>query len=769
MINSAENEKGVCFLSKSYQNLNFNLERFRKELNELEKLFIKDKINNETEFRKWQNDFKLIYGAKHTDIQLYITLALLYFIGHCFILKYVLKNDTKIINDNDFLLKIKKIKDRMKNELYHFNVSSFEYFDPILKKLNERNLRFFISAFNKLVNHVFELEIEPVYKFDFLMQNIISPSVRHKSGEFYTMPFLVRKMVEEKYEFGEKVIDPCCGSGNFLIEIIKKIMSTNKSEEQKILAINNLYGYDINPISIFITKINFLILLSRKFSNINLNLYVVDSLFPHQFGFENYDLFEKNFNTFDLIIGNPPWYTFRDIDSIEYQNQIKILAENLGIKPLPKNILNIEISALFFYQAKELYSKNNGKIFFVITKGVITGSHAARFRNFNGFKNMKIWTFDKKIEKIFNIDFICLFAQRTGKDLSKLDLEIPVNHYSIKNEGNNIKYFSPVELELESKSILVPYAVEIKAKKKFTKKLIPKELKEELLPNIKSYYKTLFHKGADLNPRNLIFLTIKDVNNDLVMINPDERIFKKAKIPWDKTEFSNELLEKKYIFKVVKSTELVKFHIFDYYSVFLPLSNIDLRFDYEGLDKYARLFYDKINDIYLKNKKSTTKHNSLMDNLNRWGKLINKRQLSKIKVVYNNSGSILNAAVVQGDILTTGDLSFYDTNNLDEAYYLSSILNSNLMTHQIKIRKSSRHIFKIPFEIPIKKYNLNNQNHKKLAELAKICQNIANNTINGILKSETKIISKIKIQKILNNKLYPYLTEIDKLLLFEFH
>ena len=98
-----------------------------------------------------------------------------------------------------------------------------------------------------------------------------------------------------------------------------------------------------------------------------------------------------------------------------------------------------------------------------------------------------------------------------------------------------------------------------------------------------------------------------------------------------------------------------------------------------------------------------------MDNLNRWSKLINERQFSQIKVVYNNSGSILSAAVVQGDFLITGDLSFYATDTLEEAYYLSAILNSNLLNEQIKIKKSSRHIFKIPFENPIQEYNKNDK------------------------------------------------------------
>jgi len=155
---------------------------------------------------------------------------------------------------------------------------------------------------------------------------------------------------------------------------------------------------------------------------------------------------------------------------------------------------------------------------------------------------------------------------------------------------------------------------------------------------------------------------------------------------------------------------------------------------------------------------------SLMDNLNRWAKLINTRQISKIKVVYNNSGSVVNSAVVQGDFLITGDLSFYSTNNMNEAYYLSAILNSPLMTKQVQIKKSSRHIFKIPFEIPIKIYDENNENHRKLAGLAKKAHEISKTSTLELIRKNNRPISKIKIQSILSKDLSPILTEIDEIL-----
>ena len=147
--------------------------------------------------------------------------------------------------------------------------------------------------------------------------------------------------------------------------------------------------------------------------------------------------------------------------------------------------------------------------------------------------------------------------------------------------------------------------------------------------------------------------------------------------------------------------------------------------------------------------------------------LINYRQTSKIKVVYNNSGSTVNSAVVQGDFLITGDLSFFSTDNINEAYYLSAILNSPLLTYQVQIKKSSRHIFKLPFDIPIKIFDETNKNHLKLAYLARRAHKLSESITLEIIERNSGNISKIKIQKVLNENLAPILKQIDTILNYE--
>lgn len=735
------------------------LEEIESELNKFEDLLESKNSQQKIHYSKWYNYFVKIYGSKYTNLRLYILFALLYFLGYLFILKFILKCNIFSHFKRFTIEKFDNLKDKIKNE-YNEKLFLFDdYFSPFFEMLEDMNQDSYTKFMNIIDKEIFGLSIPKDDFFNFFIQNFFSNLIRHKSGEFYTPKFLAKKMVDESYEFGEKVLDPSCGSANFLVEILKIIISSNKSEEEKIAAINNLNGYDINPISIFIAKINFFLLLKEKVSKIKFNLFITDALFPSEI---------RPKERFDLVIGNPPWYTLRDIESIELQHQIKQLAEKLKIKPRPKNVLNIEIASLFFYKAKCAYMKENGKIFFVITKGIMNGSHASRFRSFEGFFNIKIWQFKPNIEKIFNIDFICLYAKKSDSYHLHKTFEIPVYYYNIAENQTNPNCFEDCDLNMEKKEIFIPYHVEKRNAKTYIHKLVSKEEYQNLLFFKQSEYKKLFHKGADLNPRNLIFINYERFNNSLVKINPDERIFKRAKTPWSKIEFNNEIIEKQYIFKVIKSTELVKFFVYNFYDVFLPLSKEDLSFNYSRLPKYAKNFYDKINRIYLRHKKETTKNKSLMDNLNRWSKLINPRQSAKIKVVYNNSGSILNSAVILGDYLITGDLSFYNAKSLEEAYYLSAILNSPLINKQIRIKKSSRHIFKIPFENPVKIFNPEDENHKLLADLGKKGQTISKSIYETLIKREKRIPSKLKIQKSIDKELRPLLNQIDKLVIKEF-
>ncbi|MGP1589757.1 MAG: TaqI-like C-terminal specificity domain-containing protein [Oribacterium sp.] len=84
------------------------------------------------------------------------------------------------------------------------------------------------------------------------------------------------------------LIDPCCGTGNFLLAALKRGVP-----------IENIFGNDIDEISVLITKLNF-------FIN---GIHDLDLLNSH---FKNVDsLKNEGDNKYDIVVGNPPWgYAF---------------------------------------------------------------------------------------------------------------------------------------------------------------------------------------------------------------------------------------------------------------------------------------------------------------------------------------------------------------------------------------------------------------------------------------------------------------------------
>ncbi|MBD3196061.1 MAG: N-6 DNA methylase [Candidatus Lokiarchaeota archaeon] len=717
----------------------------------------KDGFFDQKLFRIWEKKYSNIYGKEVINSDLYIRLAILYHFGYTLLFYFKITNSDDIKKYNQFEnYEFSQIQKAIKTKITFYNSISIDYFEIFNKILEPNLLGKIINSQFRIINSLKEYKIPKEYIIDSLIQGLIPAVIRHNTGEYYTPPFLTKKMINSSYSFGEKILDPCCGSGNFLIETINTILASDRSKKDKFKAINNVYGFDINPLSTFMAKINFLLILRENSNQIKINIYEMDSLFQKR---------NDRDNLFDLIIGNPPWYTLRDINSSKEQNKIKLLADKLNIKPLPKNVLNIEISSIFFYQMKKRYMKEGARIFFVLPKGVMNGSHSARFRNFSGFDNIKIWQFDKTLKKTFNIDFICVYAQKTKK---KRNIEKRISIPSLIFGNENISehnYFDLINLKIIHETNLVPFDREKRGNKTYTKKLITEQDYKSLISPSESYYKTSFHKGADLNPRNLIFVETQAIDHSLVRITPDPRVFKRAKKPWNEREFESGVIERDYVYRVVKSTELVKFYIFDDYQVFLPVKKSDLNFSSQTLQKRAKEFYNMINQIYLSKKKSTTQNKSLMDNLNRWNKLSNARQLSEIKVVYNNSGTVLNAAVLQKNCLVTGDLSYLATDNLQEAYYLSAILNSPTITSQIKIMKSSRHIFKLPLNLPIKKFDPLNERHNKLSSLGLKAEEKSIELSKDIIsrRKNTSVSPKYKIQKILKKSLTDIFNEIDAL------
>ena len=232
--------------------------------------FLKNEINKNqnllnVKFKEWKLKFKNIYG-KNLKIELFIKHTY-----YALILKLIALSEVLPFSP-DYL---KKFNEKTAiNNLKPFNIIEFEIFDWCKV---EENLLIKIHNFTKDSKYSREDLFQELY------QQIFYPFTRHKLGEFYTTPKLVKKMVEDFYEFNSKILDPSCGSGIFLIEIINSILISKNDIPSKIKAIQNIYGTDINPLATMTAKVNLLLLLLESFNEESkdvpkINIFLLDAL-----------------------------------------------------------------------------------------------------------------------------------------------------------------------------------------------------------------------------------------------------------------------------------------------------------------------------------------------------------------------------------------------------------------------------------------------------------------------------------------------------------
>jgi hypothetical protein len=134
---------------------------------------------------------------------------------------------------------------------------------------------------------------------------LIPQEIEKKSNAEVSTPFNIRqdmldKIPVEFWSKKQKVFEPCCGKGQFLLDIIDKFMIgleetiPDEKERYKTIVEECLFFSDINSTNIFITK-----LLIDPNEEYNLNYNEGNTL--------KLDINEKWGVGFDAVIGNPPY------------------------------------------------------------------------------------------------------------------------------------------------------------------------------------------------------------------------------------------------------------------------------------------------------------------------------------------------------------------------------------------------------------------------------------------------------------------------------
>ncbi|MEM3796007.1 MAG: N-6 DNA methylase, partial [Archaeoglobaceae archaeon] len=150
-------------------------------------------------------------------------------------------------------------------------------------------------------------------------EELIPDVERHRLGQYYTPPPIVELITEMCIRSpNDKVLDPACGSGSFLVKAYHKLKDMKKKENpfadenrlhEEIL--NQLYGVDINPFPAQLSSIN-LAIRNLRVPSRHMNIIVSD--------FFKVKPSMGIIPEVDVVVTNPP-YTRQE--EMEYKDQIR--------------------------------------------------------------------------------------------------------------------------------------------------------------------------------------------------------------------------------------------------------------------------------------------------------------------------------------------------------------------------------------------------------------------------------------------------------------
>lgn len=737
---------GVISSSEMITRLGVESSHYRWAISELKRLYQELEKNRSSYMKlvigEWEKVYSGVYGRNPSlDI----------FFEHVYL---------AIVVETILYLRFYHQRNGIMSFLGHLSLLGNDEFITNLVGWLEDNLIVNESAkiFHRTAEILSKYDLTAIYEdiFKGLYEEIIEQSHRHKLGEYYTPTWLVELILEQilsvwDREVPPKILDPACGSGSFLVQSAVNLKERFNLSSREV--VNYISGFDINPIAVMVAKANLALLLNEP----DLSMFQIfnrDAL-------KDYELFDRETaDLYDIIVGNPPWLVLRSIKNKDYQSFVKKEMLRYGLIHNGDTHLytQLDISTLFFAKSVDRYLRKGGIIAFVMPRSVIGNTY--QHKNFRKFKKPMV-----KLLKILDLEEV--------SPLFKMPACVLIGRKGSKN-----RY--PVVMEKYS-GVLTEGDMNLADTKPFlavrTRKYSPPINGAKRSP----YYER-FKVGLSIFPRSFYFVNLQHVSDGKVKVKTSEDIYRIVKEPW--RHKLDGKVEGEFIFFTLLPWKMVPFGYTDMHTVVLPIIPqgngyilLDLedmiKSEYIGLHdwfKTAQELWDKY-----KTDKARDRFPRLLDRLNYNNLIDHQRPQNRYVVLYNATGKNLTSCVVDKKNLPeilVDDTVFqprgfiadvktwlFETNSMMEAYYLASILNSDVLNRLIKPYQpkglyGARAIHRRPLEFPIPEFDSENKTHVELASLgldlhtevnALIQNNFSKNAVRNYLKGKINEIDEIVV------------------------
>jgi SAM-dependent methyltransferase len=217
-----------------------------------------------------------------------------------------------------------------------------------------------------------------------LYQRIFPRRARHALGEYYTPDWLADHVLDELGYTGQRMLDPACGSGTFLVAAINRVRRSNAHLTRGDLLdkiLDSVAGFDVNPLAVFTARANYRIAIR--------DLLPADREVPVELRDSILDPAPEWLGRADVVAGNPPWIAWDHLPQ-EYRERTKPLWRQYGLFSLTAAAARQgggkkDLAALMLYAAADRYLRDGGKLGFVITQTLFQSRGAG-----DGFRRFRI-------------------------------------------------------------------------------------------------------------------------------------------------------------------------------------------------------------------------------------------------------------------------------------------------------------------------------------------------------------------------------------------
>jgi type I restriction-modification system DNA methylase subunit len=463
--------------------------------------------------------------------------------------------------------------------------------------------------------------------------------------------------------------------------------------------------------------------------------------------YKPYFLAEK----FDYIVGNPPWFTYSSIRNETYQNTLDALAKDYDVKPEKKaNYPHLEIAAIFLAYCSSYFLKEGGEIAFVLPRSFFSADHHDNTRRgeAQGYILREVWDLDK-VSPLFRIPSCVLFAEKAEHHLKPKDKEAAkqLTYDKYTTQGISGKEFSgALSIHNCNWSYANRYLTERDVIFFYLKQGNSSAFsKRQLSKRSDNPYKRLFNQGATIVPRTFYFVELNqdappDYRNRILNLKTAKDVLGEAKLPWKNFTFAGRI-ESDFLFRTSLSKSILPFALYRPNLIVLPAIIREDNFGHKQITlysakhlveegfRYASSWFGETEVVWNEHRTEKNEKISASSYLNWQSKLTEQDLNAPYLVIYNASAKDANATVIKREEL---DFEFivesvayaYFSRDLNEAYYLASILNSALPNELMKDFQATglfgaRHVHKKILDVYFPRFDRSNETHSKLANLSR--------------------------------------------------